>query len=325
MEQVTDSDIPTPSGRPTLLGGAARLADSVNILEAVDAKPKRRSALTQLWKPVAGVLAATGIAVLVWNAVNSEPSTPPMASQSDTAVVAVANIPTAQATQTPATAIAATAPTAVADNPLRALADPTPPAGNPEPVAKTKPTPVVAPAVPTAQAPAAPKPETKPAPQPIAKPVVVTASAAPAPAATPKAAPAPQAPKAVAVQKPTPAPVQTAESVRATSSALLALANPAAAQKEPATVTPKPATPAVTKPAPASKEPDVELINAIMRHVSMTSDAGVTISGLVKQCMTADDIENLMCRRRICDGNWGKSKACPIAMAPRGARPETTP
>jgi hypothetical protein len=113
--------------------------------------------------------------------------------------------------------------------------------------------------------------------------------------------------------------------VRATSSALLALANPAAAQKEPATVTPKPATPAVTKPAPASKEPDVELINAIMRHVSMTSDAGVTISGLVKQCMTADDIENLMCRRRICDGNWGKSKACPIAMAPRGARPETTP
>lgn len=322
MEQVTDSDIPTPSGRPTLLGGAARLADSVNILEAVDAKPKRRSALTQLWKPLAGALAATGIAVLVWNAVDSEPSTPPMASQSDAAVVAAADIPAAQATQTPAAAIAITAPTAVADNPLRALADPTPPADNPAPV-------VVAPAVPTAQTPAAPKPETKPAPLPIAKPVVVTASAAPAPApapaATPKAAPVPQAPKAVAVQKPTPAPVQTAESVRATSSALLALASPAAAKKEPATVAPKPVTPAVTKPASASKEPDVELINAIMRHVSMTSDAGVTISGLVKQCMTADDIENLMCRRRICDGNWGKSKACPIAMAPRGARSDNTP
>jgi hypothetical protein len=106
---------------------------------------------------------------------------------------------------------------------------------------------------------------------------------------------------------------------------LLALASPAAAKKEPATVAPKPVTPTAAKPASASKEPDVELINAIMRHVSMTSDAGVTISGLVKQCMTADDIENLMCRRRICDGNWGKSKACPIAMAPRGARSDNTP
>jgi hypothetical protein len=116
--------------------------------------------------------------------------------------------------------------------------------------------------------------------------------------------------------------------MRATSSALMALASPAATKKEAVAAAPKavkPTVAAAAKPSPASKEPDVELINAIMRHVSMTSDAGVTISGLVKQCMTADDIENLMCRRRICDGNWGKSKACPVAMAPRGARSETTP
>jgi hypothetical protein len=42
-----------------------------------------------------------------------------------------------------------------------------------------------------------------------------------------------------------------------------------------------------------------------------------TIAELVKHCdAEADSIGALQCRRRICDGYWGKAQACPKRLAP---------
>ncbi len=285
--------------RPSLLGGGARLVDRVNILEAVDAKPKKGPSLSPLLGVVllVGVGLSAALGAVHWLR-SSDLANSPLASTQPAevqlaavaAAPAVASAPRAEA----APSVAQTPPT-----PTRPVAA--------DPVASA------APAVAVASAPA---------------PVVAAPVAAAPPPAPPiriAAAPAPQAAAPAAKPEPTRAKASTAvaaaaprDAAQATQSALRSLAAP----PQVVAVATRPSTaPAPSSEARASQQkPDVELINAIMRHVSQSTDNGITISGLVKQCMNSDDIESLMCRRRVCDGNWGNSSACPMAMAPRAAR-----
>ena len=84
----------------------------------------------------------------------------------------------------------------------------------------------------------------------------------------------------------------------------------------------------------ASADSDVELIAAVIRHVdggqlgapaagrTATSKAGreaegdASIASLVARCKSQGGAEALACRRRICDGYWGKAEACPAHLAP---------
>jgi hypothetical protein len=82
--------------------------------------------------------------------------------------------------------------------------------------------------------------------------------------------------------------------------------------------------------APA-RDPDAELVAAIMARLespssanggsttAATADKPGTIATLVRDCNAmADGASALACRRRICDGYWGKAQACPKSMAPAG-------
>jgi hypothetical protein len=81
-------------------------------------------------------------------------------------------------------------------------------------------------------------------------------------------------------------------------------------------------------------DPDVDLLAALMAHVAapasgpqkpanqttLRRDKGLapgelSIADLVRRCERMQGNEALECRRRICDGYWGKAQACP---APRG-------
>lgn len=92
-----------------------------------------------------------------------------------------------------------------------------------------------------------------------------------------------------------------------------------------------------------TKDPDVDLLAALMAHVATTGaqngGAGAqkvsvvssgtssrepaksldepTIATLVKRCESLGPEESRECRRRICDGYWGKAQACPSKLAPR--------
>lgn len=95
-----------------------------------------------------------------------------------------------------------------------------------------------------------------------------------------------------------------------------------------------------------AKDPDVELLNAIMKHLGdgKTDGRGVsaggskaagdaalaprsaqTIAELVKSCKTKDSIEALLCQRRICEGSWGKAEACPSSRAPTATQAAQAP
>lgn len=264
MEPVTDTDAVMPT-RPTLLGATTRLADSVNILEAVDAKPKKHTAVRRHWKPLAGITSALAVAAMAWTLWPLLPSGIPAGDDTPRAAPEAGTVrPVIIASETPAATPQPTEPLPPQSNPLLALNTPAP-APAPAKVAAVSPNK-------TAAAPAAP----------------------------------------------------SAESIRATSTALKALAGtePAPRKKESAATVAvaTPAAPVKASPATPPQNPDVELVNVIMRHVSLSQDNGVSISGLVKQCMNTDDIESLMCRRKICEGHWGNSKACPVSMAPRAVR-----
>lgn len=72
-------------------------------------------------------------------------------------------------------------------------------------------------------------------------------------------------------------------------------------------------------PAKTNKDPDVVLLDALIARMGARSSvpSTQTISELVKICQSTDSIEALLCRRRICDGYWGKAQACPADLAPR--------
>jgi hypothetical protein len=88
---------------------------------------------------------------------------------------------------------------------------------------------------------------------------------------------------------------------------------------------------APARPAP-QRDPDVELLAAMMQHIEpgqapaaattdpATADSGpgttTTIAQLVKRCSTlADRSQRQACQERICDGYWGKAQACPATPA----------
>jgi hypothetical protein len=79
--------------------------------------------------------------------------------------------------------------------------------------------------------------------------------------------------------------------------------------------------------ASASADADVSLLAALIGHAEPGAVSGsgrqrddATIAGLVQRCdAEADRIGVFECRRRICDGYWGKAQACPRRLAPASA------
>jgi hypothetical protein len=79
--------------------------------------------------------------------------------------------------------------------------------------------------------------------------------------------------------------------------------------------------------AAATKDADIVLLSALLAHVSrdaqgapMGSQAQLTIAQIVQRCEARggkDTAETRECRRRICDGYWGKAQACPARLAPK--------
>lgn len=111
--------------------------------------------------------------------------------------------------------------------------------------------------------------------------------------------------------------------------------NRAAATAAPARARP-PAAALAAAPKAAVGDADVELLAALMAHPNLTGpvtaskaqQAGVApepakqrddsnIATLVQRCASRPSKqESLACRRRICQGYWGKAEACPKALAP---------
>lgn len=91
-------------------------------------------------------------------------------------------------------------------------------------------------------------------------------------------------------------------------------------------------TASVPAKKPAVRDPDVELLSAIMKHLGDENGTAAaparseqTIADLVRSCKRNDSIEALLCQRRICEGSWGKAQACPQNLAPpSGAARATT-
>ena len=79
--------------------------------------------------------------------------------------------------------------------------------------------------------------------------------------------------------------------------------------------------------AGASKDADIVLLSALLAHVSRDaqgapkdSQVQLTIAQIVQRCEARggkDTPESRECRRRICDGYWGKAQACPARLAPK--------
>jgi len=163
---------------------------------------------------------------------------------------------------------------------------------------------------------------TRPDPAPEPHPLKAQEQAADRTAAMPKQ-PEPAATTRVSKAK-TPAsagPVAKAPKAASTTQTAQKSANPKPASK-PATQAARSTTP----PKPLGRDPDAELIGAIMKHLG-TGAAAVaappsarsaqTIAELVQSCQSKDAIEALLCQRRICEGSWGKAQACPMSKAPQ--------
>ena len=75
----------------------------------------------------------------------------------------------------------------------------------------------------------------------------------------------------------------------------------------------------------AGKDPDIVLLSALLAHVSRdaqgaprASQTDLTIAQVVQRCEArggTDSPEARDCRRRICEGYWGKAQACPARLA----------
>lgn len=73
----------------------------------------------------------------------------------------------------------------------------------------------------------------------------------------------------------------------------------------------------------AADDADVLLLSALLAHVSRNTAGGLleedqlTIAQLVKRCDARGADEARECRRRICEGYWGKAEACPAPATPK--------
>jgi hypothetical protein len=82
--------------------------------------------------------------------------------------------------------------------------------------------------------------------------------------------------------------------------------------------------PAKPKTPTGGRDPDVDLLAALMAHVGNSDAKGAarnanlddtSIAKLVKRCESMNGDEAMQCQKRICDGYWGKAQACPVRTA----------
>lgn len=150
------------------------------------------------------------------------------------------------------------------------------------------------------------------------------APAAPATAASP-AAPTVAAPDA---SKPAAAPARVAHSPVARTPAKRPTKVAAAPSRRPSSgATPQTrsaAARAATADRGNGKDADIVLLSALLAHVSREGQAGtlasndqMTIAQIVQRCEARGGEDSRECRRRICDGYWGKAQACPARLAPK--------
>ena len=155
------------------------------------------------------------------------------------------------------------------------------------------------------------------------------------------ASPAPRQPvrSPAAVAAATPAPARAVAATRKTDEKVttvvtasggkwtVTVAEPASAEASPATAAPPLANPAeqVTRSAAGREtkgdDADVKLLSALLAHVARSGPGGalaeegqLTIAQLVKRCDARPADEVRECRRRICEGYWGKAEACPAPV-----------
>ena len=105
--------------------------------------------------------------------------------------------------------------------------------------------------------------------------------------------------------------------------------------------------PAARTPSLQPRDPDVELMAALMSHADsqrggaaapvppadikstatgrLPSKKQATIAGLVAGCGQKPKAEADRCRREICAGYWGKAQACPARKPVRAAATQTNP
>lgn len=314
--EIKISQAPEALSRPSLLSTGAPSADH-NILDAMAGRSERAEAgprPRRLWWWLLPLLAATA-----WG-ISTQLSRPPAERLAPTAAVQPAS---------PAPAAVVTAPVPVAADPAStstAQATATLPANgaSPDPFHALADAPETTPAL--------------PASSPQANPLTGLQAAMATPAATPMPPqPAPSTDKpsntTVARQKPAAPQAKVVPQAAAPSQSKTATA---AARKTPAPKTHAQAGATQkqqTKPTASAKagtrDPDVELLSAIMKHLGSgkgAADAAAptrspqTIAELVKSCRTKDAIEALLCQRRICEGSWGKAQACPREQAPNAAK-----
>jgi hypothetical protein len=79
--------------------------------------------------------------------------------------------------------------------------------------------------------------------------------------------------------------------------------------------------------ASPNKDADIALLSALLAHVSsdgpvrpLGAQTQLTIAQIVQRCEARDGKDSKEardCRRRICDGYWGKAQACPARLAPK--------
>ena len=85
------------------------------------------------------------------------------------------------------------------------------------------------------------------------------------------------------------------------------------------------AAPNRTRATPSGDDADVRLLSALLAHVSrpapgaaLAEEDQLTIAQIVKRCDARPAPEVRECRRRICEGYWGKAEACPGPVAKKG-------
>lgn len=167
----------------------------------------------------------------------------------------------------------------------------------------------------------------KPAPAPAS---AASATAEPAPGATIVAMPEPVAPAAApsaAVVAAASAPAKTKPTATASARDTRLAANSNLDRKRAA----QPSSTANRKATAApNNDPDVALLSAMLATMSRDANPAsngspsaqtqLTIAQLVQRCDmrgVKDAIETFECKRRICDGYWGKAEACPMSLSPK--------
>jgi ribosomal protein L40E len=166
----------------------------------------------------------------------------------------------------------------------------------------------------------------EPAPAPQASAAAAAKPSEPA-AAPPRVA---QASAVAAPAKPRPTRLAAAPPKRAASGAGASARGAAVSTRSAAASTRSATASTRSAVAPAAadrgnnRDADIVLLSALLAHVSREGQAGplasndqMTIAQIVQRCEARGGDEARQCRRRICEGYWGKAQACPAYLAPK--------